>query len=294
VRPVVAQRYAYNGKELVEGIGLYDYGARWYDPATARWGQIDPLADSYASMSPYNYVANNPISFIDPDGMQIEPVYSKGGGTDGRDLVTINVTGKIINFSDNNVNMSKALGDIKAMVESSFNGIDSDGVEVKVNFDFGIAESMSDVSENDHLIVLGEAKNSDIPGVANDYGGRVATVDADYFTGPYDTNIGEEGERTSAHELGHLFNLTHSEDKSNLMSQGRAEYRGNAVSQSQLRAVKNNASSDRVNRGINYSPHGLPNLGAGAPIYRVTNTSGRAIPQSELQRRKLRDLRNNP
>lgn len=64
----VAQRYLYNGKEQVEGTGLYDYGARWYDPATARWGQVDPLADQFAAWSPYNYVLGNPISLVDPDG----------------------------------------------------------------------------------------------------------------------------------------------------------------------------------------------------------------------------------
>ncbi|NJB85971.1 RHS repeat-associated protein [Lewinella marina] len=65
-------RYRYNGKELIEELGLYDYGARWYDPAISRWTTVDPLADSYASMSPYNYVANNPINFVDPDGMRID------------------------------------------------------------------------------------------------------------------------------------------------------------------------------------------------------------------------------
>ena len=65
-------RYRYNGKELNEALGLYDYGARWYDPATARWLQIDPLADQYAAYSPYNYTMNNPIRFIDPNGMYVE------------------------------------------------------------------------------------------------------------------------------------------------------------------------------------------------------------------------------
>jgi RHS repeat-associated protein len=68
VRPVVAQRYAYNGKELVEGIGLYDYGARWYDPVVGRWTSSDNLAALAPSWTPYRYGFNNPIAYVDPDG----------------------------------------------------------------------------------------------------------------------------------------------------------------------------------------------------------------------------------
>lgn len=68
------QPYKYNGKELytAQGLNLYDYHARYYDSQIARFTTIDPLAEKYYSISPYAYVGNNPVSRIDPDGMQAD------------------------------------------------------------------------------------------------------------------------------------------------------------------------------------------------------------------------------
>lgn len=65
--------YRFNGKELDEETGFAYYGARYYDSQISMWLSVDPLAHEYRSLSSYNFVANNPISLVDPDGKQIDP-----------------------------------------------------------------------------------------------------------------------------------------------------------------------------------------------------------------------------
>jgi len=69
-------RYGFNGMEKddeiknIDGSSL-DFGARMYDPRIGRWFSTDQLEASYPDLSPYNYVSNNPILFIDLDGKEI-------------------------------------------------------------------------------------------------------------------------------------------------------------------------------------------------------------------------------
>lgn len=68
------QRYLYQGKESQVELELntYDFHWRMYDKQLGRTWQMDPYSGMFTSLSPYSWVANNPINIVDPDGRKIE------------------------------------------------------------------------------------------------------------------------------------------------------------------------------------------------------------------------------
>ncbi len=130
-------KYLYNGKEVQGevfrsvggvnvGLGLYDYGARFYDPSIARWTSVDPLADVIPEHSPYAYVFNNPINYNDPTGMMGEGLaneYDAEVNEDGTvNFVYVSDKGgddiDYINWKDSDGN---ALGTTEHVVEKEYN-----------------------------------------------------------------------------------------------------------------------------------------------------------------------------
>ena len=62
--------FVFTGKERDEETGYGYFGARYMDhELMTMWLSVDPIADKYPSISPYNYCMWNPVTVIDPNGM---------------------------------------------------------------------------------------------------------------------------------------------------------------------------------------------------------------------------------
>lgn len=137
VVPNEQQNYLYNGKEQMEGTGLYNYGARYYDPAVARWHGVDPNAQKYEPWSSYAYAYNNPLMFVDPDGRD-NIIY----------LIVLQGAGKRINPQGlvNHLNgMMQSLGlDIQAKIFDHTSAADFDAANLDPTDNFIVLGSNPD------------------------------------------------------------------------------------------------------------------------------------------------------
>ena len=102
-----AQPYKYNGKELDRkgGLDWYDYGARYYDAALGRWHVVDPMAEEYYDLNPYNYCGNNNVNNIDINGDSITILNYGYGDKQHMALLIQNTNDKWQYFSINGNNV---------------------------------------------------------------------------------------------------------------------------------------------------------------------------------------------
>jgi RHS repeat-associated protein len=66
-----APEFGFTGQRFEGSFGIYDYGARFYDPELGRFLNADseiPEAGDPQSLNRYSYVRNNPVNRVDPTG----------------------------------------------------------------------------------------------------------------------------------------------------------------------------------------------------------------------------------
>jgi RHS repeat-associated protein len=120
-------KYQYNGKEWNDdfGLGMNDYGRRFYDPSISRFFTQDRFAEKYLNLNPYQYGGNNPIKNIDVNGDSILITHGTGFLGLGKKETLVYNNGALSN-RDGSKYTGKVRGFLKHTV-SDLNKINSGG-----------------------------------------------------------------------------------------------------------------------------------------------------------------------
>lgn len=255
-QPDQKQRYRYNGMEINPELGLYDYGARNYDPVTARWTSIDPHADSYLSLSPYSYVANNPINAIDPDGRDYILIFDHENKTVTIQGTYYTQTGDNKSYED--ASTATSFWNDKSGEYNYSVGKGDDATSYSVNFDLNVesvdnpvAEANKDNAGFEVEEAMNPGSGSNVYGIRTDSDPLFVNDNADQETdgatkGGNLIGVKESrsGTDTGAHEVGHTLATGH-QSSGVMTSASNSPARSDDINRPTVRNIIRNAFKQR-------------------------------------------------
>jgi RHS repeat-associated protein len=242
-------RYGFNGKEkdTENSIDDYDFGERIYNSRISRWLSLDPMEIKYPNYSPYSYVVNNPLNYIDPSGETVEPnnvrVIHDRGTNKFKVVADLNIKIQVLNISST-ANSDLHLQDYADRVKTRLSGeLNKKGIlntstdidvvkgadgknylgqtgktvnqiweyDVNVNITIEIISSKEQIEKGAHLIAVVNSfdarKAEDIAGKPTITPTGVATATTAFVNAEEISKF--SGEQTGGHEVLHTLGLPH-------------------------------------------------------------------------------------
>jgi len=202
------QNNLFGGKEFDRKFELntYDFVARNYDATIGRFTTPDPLAEKYYSISPYAYVANNPMRYVDYLGDSISVA-----GMQGLDrILGTNYAGSMTSDLQSQTGLTYSVsstGDLNYAKDVNGNPIIATTTDANENtIIVGSATArnlMIGAINNSSTVTVGAGRRSLTDGPANNIGLSFSQIE-DFIQGSYGLDNRTMGwGMTFMHELKH-------------------------------------------------------------------------------------------